>query len=156
MKLVDPQMAFDGRDHNYALFHAFQRLGAVDVVARGPMRLDVYEPKGQDGLQLINRLRANTKTGNFPAAFRKLSLDPADGYRQVFELQLSGQLKLVRSPGNCLIFRTKDLTSAQVDQIVTDIKRKVENRLNEFDRFREVMETGKDVETVLAEKFARL
>ncbi|NEJ85355.1 RecQ family ATP-dependent DNA helicase [Rhizobium leguminosarum] len=156
LKLIDPQMAFDGKDYNYALFHAFQRLGAIDVVARGPMRLDVYEPKGPDGLQLINRLRANTKTGNFLAAFRKLSLDPADGYRQVFELQLSGQLKLVRSPGNCLIFRTKDLTNVQADQIATDINRKIENRLKEFDSFRAVMETGKDIEEVLARKFASL
>lgn len=154
LKLIDPQMAFDGKDYNYALFHAFQRLGAVNVVARGPMRLDVYEPRGPQGLQLMNRFRAHTKTGNFLAAFRKLCLDPAEGYRQLFELQLSGELKLVRSPGNCLVFQTKDLTAAQADQIAIDINRKVEKRLEEFDDFRAVIETGKDIENVLAGKFA--
>ncbi len=150
-KSLDPTVAFD--EDEYALFHAFRRLGAVDVVARGPSRLASFEPRGPDGMEFLNRMRANTKTGGFLAAFRKLGINPSDGYQQCFELYRRDQIKLIQAPNNILVFRASDLLAAQAHQIANDINEKIEKRLSEFENLKLLVETADRPDEALKQHF---
>jgi ATP-dependent DNA helicase RecQ len=154
IRSLSPTVDFGGRDDDYALFYAFQRAGAIRVLARGPGRLQAFEPRGPEGLALLNRLQSATRIGNFAAAFRKLSADPVATYDHLFNLYSRGEVSLVRSPDNVLLFRQGDLTAAQAEAIAADVNTKIDGRLKRFSAFKELIESGAEPTSALRERFA--
>lgn len=104
LRTISPWTEFQGKNDEHALFYAFQRIGALTVVARGPGRLQCFEARGPNGAMMLKRLQSATLTGNTTAAIRKLGLDPADTMEKLFELYDRGDLKLVLSPDKTLLF----------------------------------------------------
>jgi ATP-dependent DNA helicase RecQ len=154
IRSLSPVVDLGGRDDHYALFYAFQRVGAIKVLARGPGRLQAFEPGGPEGVAYLNRLNAATRIGNFAAAFRKLSLEPATAYDSLFDLYGRGEVRLVRSPDNVLLFRLDDLSAAQAEAIATDVNAKIERRLERFSAFKALIEAGAEPTSALRERFA--
>jgi ATP-dependent DNA helicase RecQ len=149
VRSLNPNMEFQGKDDEYALFHAFQRAGAIEVLARGPSRLASFAARDSEGTEFLNQVGAATRTGNFLAAFRKLNLDPAVGYQRLFELYRRGAIQLVRSPDNVMVFRSKHLSPEQAQGIADDVNKKVEKRLADFEAFRTLIETSHGPDTAL-------
>lgn len=154
VRSLSPSVEFQGRDEEYALFQAFQRVGAIEILARGPGRLLPFAAHGPEGMQLLNRLAAATKTGNFLAAFRKLNLDPGMGYQHLFELYRRGEIRLLQSPDNVVVFLQRDLTPEQAQTIADDVNTKVKKRLAEFDAFKTLIETNDGPDMALRSRFA--
>jgi len=154
IRSLSPTVDFGGRDDDYALFYAFQRAGAIRVVARGPGRLQALEPRGPEGVALLNRLQSATRIGSFAAAFRKLSADPAATYDHLFDLYSRAEVRLARSPDNVLLFRPGDLTAAQAEAIAADVNTKIDARLERFSAFKELIESGAEPTSALHERFA--
>jgi ATP-dependent DNA helicase RecQ len=153
LRTISPWIEFQGKDDEHALFYAFQRIGALTVVARGPGRLQCFEPRGPEGAAQLQRLNAATKTGNTTAAIRCLGLDPARAMEQLFELYDRGEIKLVRSPDKTFLFETRDLREGELETIVRDIAEKVDKRLAGFEEFVGLVEAGTDPSTALQERF---
>jgi ATP-dependent DNA helicase RecQ len=153
LRTISPWTEFQGKDDEHALFYAFQRVGALKVVARGPGRLRCFEPRGSGGAALLQRLGSATRVGNTAAAIRNLGLDPAATMEEFFALYDAGELKLVRSPDKTLLFETRPLLEEDVRSIVDDIDKKIEKRLDGFDSFVELIEAGVDPSRVLEERF---
>lgn len=158
--LVDPtlsnlQSVTPSRENEetHALFYAFQRIGAIDVVARGPARLATFEPKGAKGRQQLNRLASATRNGGFLAAFRKLNIDPVEGFRQVYDLLISDEIKLIRSPDNTLMCRVRGLSANEALSISEDIGRKIDKRLKDFREFRDLIEANGSINAALTARF---
>ena len=156
LRTISPWTEFQGKDDEHALFYAFQRIGALTVVARGPGRLHCFEARGPDGAVQLQRLQSATRIGNTTAAIRKLGLDPAEAMGELYELYDQGELKLVRSPDKTLLFETRELQNADVESIVDDIATKVEKRLAGFDDFVEIIGAGVDPTSALRERFGRV
>jgi ATP-dependent DNA helicase RecQ len=154
IRSLSPAMDLSGRDDYYALFYAFQRAGAIKVLARGPGRLQAYDPGDPDGFAFLNRLSAATRIGSFAAAFRKLSLDPAAAYDTLFGLYDRGEVRLARSPDNVLLIRSGALSAAQAESIAADVSAKIDARLKRFSAFQALIESGVDPTSALRERFA--
>jgi ATP-dependent DNA helicase RecQ len=73
LKTISPWTEFQGRDDEYGLFYAFERIGAIQVLARGPGRLRCLEARGPKGAALLQQLTAATRIGNLAAAIRQLA-----------------------------------------------------------------------------------
>lgn len=140
-------------EDTHALFYAFQRVGALDVVARGPVRINAFEPKGAEGTMLFKRLMAATRSGNFAAAFRKLDIDPTEGFAQVCDLLIRGEIKLARSPDKALLCRVRGLSILEAQKIAEDVDRKIDRRLREFQAFKELIEQGGSLDGALDARF---
>jgi hypothetical protein len=153
VRSLNPNMEFQGKDAEYALFHAFQRAGALEVLARGPSRLTSFAARGVEGKEFLDRMGAATRTGNFLAAFRKLKLDPGSGYQRLFELYNRGAIQLVRSPDNVMVFRSKQLSAEQAQGIANDVNKKVAKRLADFEAFKTLIETSDDPDLALRSRF---
>lgn len=153
LRTLSPWAEFQGRETEHALFYAFQRVGSLNVVARGPGRVACFEARGPDGAQLLARLTSATKTGNITAAIRKLGLVPAAAMDEIFDLYDRGELKLVRSPDKTLLFETRELSDDSVLSIVNDIAAKVEKRRADFDSLVELVESGADPTSALRARF---
>jgi ATP-dependent DNA helicase RecQ len=153
LRTISPWTDFQNKEDEHALFYAFQRVGALTVIARGPGRLRCFEAAGPEGAALLQRLTAATATGNITAAIRKLSLDPAATMEAIFDLYDREEIKLTRSPDKTLLFQTQELRNEQVENIVHDIAEKVQKRLAAFESFVELIETGVDVTQVLQRRF---
>lgn len=138
---LSPAIDFQGRDDAYALFYAFQRAGAVEVLARGPSRLSSFVARTPSGAEMLSRLGNATKTGNMLAAFRKLNVEPAAGYQRLFELYHQHDIDLIQSPDNVLVFRSRALSPEQAEAITLDIGAKVAKRLEDFEELRALIET---------------
>jgi ATP-dependent DNA helicase RecQ len=155
LQTISPWTEFQNKDEDHALFYAFQRVGALTVVARGPGRLRCFEARGPEGAALLQRLTAATTIGNTTAAIRKLGLDPAATMEAIFDLYDRGEIKLTRSPDKTLLFKTNELRDEQVQSIVDDIAAKVQKRLADFDSFVGLIETGVDLSRTLQDRFGR-
>jgi ATP-dependent DNA helicase RecQ len=153
IRSLSPNAEFKDREREYALFYAFQRVGAVELLARGPGRLESFKPSGPEGLAFLNRLSSATRIGNFASAIRKLREEPAAVYAKLFELYDNNEVKLTRSPDNVLIFRTIDLSDEQAAAIADDMNRHVERRLGDFLGFKAVVESGADIQAALKARF---
>lgn len=154
VKSLSPAIEFQGRDDEYALFYAFQRTGSLDIVARGPGRLDSFEARGPAGAALLGRIASGTRTGNFAAAFRRLGLDPAGTYDELFKLYTRGEIRLVRSPDNVLQFRSREFDAATAGLIADQANEKIDKRLADFRAFKELVETVQDPTPALKARFA--
>jgi len=154
IRSLTPALEFGGQDSKYGLFYAFQRVGAVTVIARGPQRLQCFEGRGPRGIEFLNRISMATRIGNFPAAFRKLSLEPAGAYGDLYDLYSRGEIRLVRSPDNVLLFRAGNLSPEGAQQIASDINAKVDARLERFRTFKSLIESGADPTSALEARFA--
>jgi ATP-dependent DNA helicase RecQ len=153
LRTVSPWITFQGKDDEHALFYAFQKVGALSVVARGPGRLGSFEAGGAEGAALLQRLGSATRIDNITSAIRTLALDPAETMGKIFDLYDRGELKLIRSPDKTLLFRTRELTDADVESIVEDIAKKVQKRLDGFDALVELIEAGTDPTSALRTYF---
>jgi ATP-dependent DNA helicase RecQ len=153
LRTVTPWTEFQGRENEHALFYAFQRVGALSVVARGPGRLNCFEALGPGGAALLQRLTSATSTGNVTAAIRKLGLDPSVTMEQLCALYDAGELKLLKSPDKTLLFQTRELRDEDVESIVQDIEEKVQKRLADFEMFVRLIEAGEDPSIVLEQQF---
>lgn len=150
---ISPWTEFQGKDDEHALFYALQRVGALTVLARGPGRLQSFEPSGPKGAELHAWLNSATRIGNTTAAIRKLKLDPATTMDKLFSLYHDRELKLVRSPDKTLLFEARELLDGAVSEIVDDISGKVEKRLADFESFVSLVEDGVDPGEALFRRF---
>ncbi len=155
MLSISPYTAFQDRADDYALFYAFQRTGAVEVLARGPGRLASFEPRGPEGAAFLNHLASGTRTGSLVFAIRNLGLNPGETYERLFDLYSRGEVRLVRSPDNTLLFKARDLEADEVQGIEDEIRAKVEKRLVDFRSFTDLIERCDFPSVALAERFGR-
>ena len=153
LKTISPWTEFQGKDDEYALFYALQRVGALTILARGPGRLRSFEPSGPNGGELLTQLNSATLTGNTAVAIRKLKLDPSETMDELFALYHDRELKLVRSPDKTLLFEAGELLDEAVSKIVDDISEKVEKRLADFETFVSLVEAGADPGEALSRRF---
>lgn len=153
LKTISPWTEFQGRDDEYALFYAFERIGAIQVLARGPGRLRCLEPRGPEGAALLQQLTAATRIGNLAAAIRQLGRDPKETIERIFELYHRGELVLVQSPDKTLLFRTRDITTDEVAAITQQINSRVDAKASRFETFVQVIESGKSPDSVLKAEF---
>jgi ATP-dependent DNA helicase RecQ len=153
LRTVCPWTDFQGKDDEHGLFYAFQRVGALTIVARGPGRLQCFEPQGPQGAALLQRLGAATATGNIAAAIRKLQLDPPATIQQFFTLYDQGEIKLVKSPDKTLLIETRELTHEELQSIVDDMATKVQKRLAGFEDFVALIEAEADPTKTLRKRF---
>lgn len=153
LKTISPWTEFQGKDDEYALFYALQRVRALTILARGPGRLQSFEPSGPSGAEMLAQLNSATRIGNTTAAIRKLELDPAETMEKLFALYHDGELKLVRSPDKTLLFEAGELLDEVVSKIVDDISEKVKKRLDDFENFVSLVEAGDDPEEALSRRF---
>jgi ATP-dependent DNA helicase RecQ len=167
LRTLDPWVQFQGRASRrydkdaispetvHALFYAFQRVQALEVLARGPGRLACFNAKGPEGAMLLKRLGGATATGNTTAAIRKLGLDPHTTMMGLFDLFDRGELRLASSPGKTLVFRTTELSDEQAQAIADDVRAKVDKRLAAFEAFAALVEGGVSPQAALAARFDR-
>ncbi len=153
IRSISPAIDFQGHDDTYALFYAFQRAGAIEVLARGPSRLKSFEACSATGAQMLNQLEGATKTGSFIAAFRKLNIEPALGYRKLFNLLSEGHLRMTKSPDSILVFRARELKADEAEKIASDVNMRVDNRLQEFESFRTLIESCDEPSAALKARF---
>ena len=153
LKTINPWTEFQGKDDEYALFYALQRVGCLTILARGPGRLRVFEPSGPIGNEMLAELNSATRTGTTAAAIRKLELGPAETIDKLFELYHDRELKLVRSPDKTLLFEIGELQDETVSKIVEDISEKVRKRLDDFEIFVSLVESGADPGDALSRRF---
>ena len=153
LRTVSPWVQFQGNDDDYAIFYAFQRVGAVTLIARGPGRLRCFEPLGPEGATFFQQLNQATKTGNTAAAIRKLSIDPRETIDRLFSLYDRGEIKLTGSPDKTLFFQTRDLGDDDIQSIADDIGKKVQKRMEGFDEFVALISAGVDPSRKLRERF---
>ncbi len=152
IRSISPAVEFRNQEREYGLFYALQRAGVVELLARGPGRLAALEARGADGLMFLKRLSSATRIGTVAAAFRKLGDDPAAAYERLFDLYTSGDLRLIRSPDNVLLFRTRELREEQAEAIAEDMNNHVAKRLRDFAEFKAIVEGG-DIQAALKLRF---
>ena len=153
LKTISPWSAFQGRDDEYALFYALQRIGAINVLGRGPGRLRCFEARGAEGRAYLERLDAVTKSKTTAAAMRKLGIDPGETIERIFDLLHRDQIKLVRAPDKTLFFRTRDISEEELRRISEEIDERIEGKLNSFGEFAELVEAGVDPTDALQARF---
>lgn len=154
LRALSPSSSFGDNKEDYALFYAFQRVGALEVVARGPGRIDAFAAGGANGAAFLQRLQAGSKLGRVPAAIRKLRLDPSATYDELFELYTRGEIRLERSPENVLLFRTRGLTDTEAQHIADEISARTSDRLAGFETFKQLVEATHDPTPALRKRFA--
>ncbi len=152
IKSVSPSLEFQGRERDYALFQALQKAGALELVARGPRGIKAFEAHTAEGTQFISTISAATRTGNFLAAFRRLGVDPAKGYLELFEHYARDDVRLIATPDNVLVFRVGALAPEHAASIAADFNARVARRLSQFHSFREIVETN-NLDTALQARF---
>ena len=153
LKTISPWIAFQGRDDEYALFYAFQRLGAIDVLARGPGRLRCFESCGSAGAAYLGRLNSATYTKMTAAAMRKLDIDPSETIEQMFDLLRRGEIREILAPDKTLFFRTRKISDEELCQISSEIDARIDDKLASFREFAELVETGADPTEALKARF---
>lgn len=153
LKTISPWTEFQGRDDEYAMFYAFARIGAIQVLARGPGRLKCLEPRGPEGAALLQQLTAATRIGNIAAAIRQLGLDPKETIERILELYHRGELVLVQSPDKTLFFRTREVTQDELESITQQIDARVDAKAKRFEKFVQVIESGSNPDVVLKAEF---
>lgn len=153
LRTISPWTEFQGRDDEYALFYALQRVGALNIVARGPGRLESFEPSGPKGAEMLAQLKSATRIGNTASAIRKLKVDPAETMDDLFALYHDQELKLVRSPDKTVLFEVRELLDETVSKIVDDISEKIEKRLDDFEAFVSLVEAGANPRAELSRRF---
>jgi ATP-dependent DNA helicase RecQ len=153
IKTISPWAEFHGRDDEYALFYAFERIGAIQILARGPGRLKCLEPRGPHGMALLQRLKSATRIENTAAAIRRLGLDAKATVDELFDLYHRGELSLVQSPDKTLIFRTRQITEGELETITVEINARVDGKMLRFDQFVELIETSAHPDDVLKVEF---
>jgi hypothetical protein len=104
-------------------------------------------------MTFLERLRSATRIGNTAAAIRRLGLDAKQTIDQLFDLYHQGELSLVLSPDKTLIFRTRQVTEAELESITGEINARVDEKMRRFDQFVALIESGADPEAVLRAEF---
>lgn len=153
LKTICPWSEFQGRDDEYALFYAFQRTGAINVLARGPGRLQCFEPRGPEGTTYLQLLNSATKSRMTAAAVRKLGIDLGETIEQMFDLFHRDEIKLVRAPDKTLFFRTRNIRDDELQQISNDIDSRIDGKLESFQEFVELVEAKADPTDALKARF---
>lgn len=153
MRSLSPNVDFRDSEREYALFYALQRAGIIELLARGPGRLESFKASGPEGLTFLTRLSSWTRIGDFASAIRKLGDEPTAVYTKLFDLYNRGEIKLSRSPDNVLLFRSLDLTDVQAATIAEDINRHAGKRLSDFLAFKAVVESGENIQAALKARF---
>ena len=153
LRTISPWTEFQGQDDEYALFYAFQRIGAIDVLARGPGRLQCLEARRPEGAAYLERLNSATRSRTTAAAMRKLGIDPGKTVEQIFDLLHREEIKLVRAADKTLFFRTRDICDEELRQISNEINARVEGKLNSFREFATLVETSTDPTDMLKARF---
>lgn len=153
LRTISPWTEFQGKDDEHALFYAFQRIGALNILARGPGRLHCMEARSPDSEVFLQRLESATLIGNTAAAIRKLGLDPASTMEQIFDLFDRGEIKLVKSPDKTLLFETREIQNEELELLSKDIAEKVSKRLKDLEAFVELIDSGIDPSMALKERF---
>jgi ATP-dependent DNA helicase RecQ len=153
LKTISPWTEFQGREDEYALFYAFQRIGGINIVGRGPGRLKCFEPSGPEGMEFLERLSGATTTGTTAAAVRKLGLDTSATIQSLFDLYDRNEIKLVRSPDKTLFYRTRELQESELEQITDEINSRVDAKVDNFDEFVALIEAQADPAAVLEARF---
>lgn len=59
----------------------------------------------------------------------------------------------MRSLDKTLLFQTRDLRPEEIDQIVSDIAEKIQKRMDGFEAFVHLIETGSDPSDALQKRF---
>ncbi|MBS0207962.1 MAG: hypothetical protein JSS27_03315 [Planctomycetes bacterium] len=154
LKTISPWTEFQGRDEEYALFYAFERIGAIQVLARGPGRLKCFEPRGPAGTLFLQRLASATRIGNTAAAIRQLKLNPKETVDELFSLYDHGEIALARSPDKTLMFRTREIAETELQAITDEINTRVDSRLEKFERFVHLIESKARPDDALRAEFA--
>ena len=152
-KSLSPMESLQSQEGDYALFHAFQRIGAIDIVARGPARIEAFKAVSPAAAEFLKKVKSHSKIGHFPTAFGKMELDAAEGYSQLFDFYRRDQIKLVRSPVNYLIFKAKGLSIDQAEEIATSVNTKIDKRLADFDSLQDLIETHDRPDEALRQQF---
>ncbi|HEX6006560.1 MAG TPA: RecQ family ATP-dependent DNA helicase [Burkholderiales bacterium] len=153
LKTVSPWSEFKGREAEYAIFQNLVRLGAVEILARGPNRLTCLEARGANGAAMLNRLSSATRAGLTAAAMRKLGDDPVTTISRLFELYDEREVTLVQNPDKTLFFRARALSEEAVVALVESLDAKIDHRLAEFETLVSLIEGGHDLQAVLSERF---
>ncbi len=153
LRTISPWTEFQGQDDEYALFYAFQRIGAIDVLARGPGRLQCLEARRPEGMAYLERLNSATRNRTTAAAMRKLGIDPSKTVEQIFDLLHRDEIKLVRAADKTLFFRTRDACDEEMRQIANEVNARVEGKLESFREFVTLVETSTDPTDVLKARF---
>ena len=153
VRTISPWTEFQGHEDEYALFHAFQRRGAIEVVARGPNRFRCFAAKTPDAEALLARLDAATRTGATGHAARRLGLEIADVIGELFRLYDAGALRLARSPDKTLFFRARPLTDEDVAAIAGELDAVVDKRLAGFEELVALIASGADPAPMLRARF---
>lgn len=153
LKTISPWSEFQGREDEYALFYAFQRIGAINVLARGSGRLQCFEPRGPEGAAFLERLCSATRNKTTAAAVRKLGLDVGDTIERIFDLFHREEVKLVRAPDKTLFFRTREVRDDELQGIADEIDSRIADKLKSFDEFVELVEARADPAATLAARF---
>ena len=153
LRTISPWTEFQGQDDEYALFYAFQRIGAIHVLARGPGRLQCLDARRPEGTAYLERLNSATRNRTTAAAMRKLGMDPGKTIEQIFDLLHREEIKLVRAPDKTLFFRTRDIGDEELEQIANEINTRIESKLESFQEFVELVEASADPTDVLRARF---
>lgn len=153
LKTVSPWSEFQGREAEYAIFEDLVRLGAVEILARGPNRLSCLAARGAKGAAMLQGLLSATRAGLAAAAMQKLGLDPAETMERLFHAYDEGELTLVQSPDKTLFFRAHALDEESVAELVAAMDTKIDHRLAGFEQFVALIENGSNLETALSTNF---
>jgi ATP-dependent DNA helicase RecQ len=153
IRTLNPWTEFQGKDDEHALFYAFQRVGAVNILARGPNRIKSLEPRTPEAMAFLQMLLEATRTGSTAAAIRKIGIDTQETISTLYELYDKGEIKLNSSPDKTIFFQTREITDEDITKIVSDLTEKVNKRLAAFEQFVTLIESGADPSTALASRF---
>lgn len=150
LKSVHPQTAF-ANDDQHALFYMLSRIGAVEIVARGPTRLKCFDATGCD---LLDRLKAGSRIQNTGTSINKLGLDPSETITALHSLYDASELRLQSSPDKSFFYRTRELTDEEIGKVATDYSANVDNKLRKLEEFVDLIESGSDPTEALRSRFA--
>jgi len=149
---IHPWSDFSEENNELVIWHYLLKHNVVKIIAKGPGRLTYFEPVKGKACPEIERYGGVSKTGLILAIANKLKMPITRIISDIYNAYHEKRLRAIRVPEKLVFFESKkEIGSVTLDKIESEIKERVESRLEGFRQLREFIEKKLSPEKVICE-----
>lgn len=154
LKGTRPYMSFDPRTDDmltYSTWFSLLERGVFELDAKGPQRVDPFDPVPGVADPRILDLFTASRSGAMLSLCRKLSSTPAAISERIYQAYLDDKLRLERSPSKVAYYVDRGGFDSVVDELAASFDQRRQSRLDGFVLVEDMILSGADPHDALAE-----
>src|SRR5262249_53974802 len=136
------------QSHDILIFHQLVRFGVLQILGKGIRNITCFQDKR--GETQVSEYLKSTVTGSPITISKKTGTPIVAIIQSLFDLYSEGRISLASNPAKALFYSLRqELSEAANADISNQFKKKLDYRLQNFDEFLELVESGAEPEETI-------